>query len=177
MLLITYVTFTNSYFQLRHSIRRKGLSSSGSLPTDELNTCNLLMTNGVFPELAINISWLTFSFLYQRDTKINIRFRNVHGRSVQRIFFRHTREIGKKNSRNRNFIILTDLITGKTGEIDGSLCQSVIIQLASVQRQFDSSFLAFQQDFGFRFHFQVRRKMHQYRFVRTIRKIGDIKGQ
>ena len=61
MLLITYVTLTNSYFELRHSIRRKDCLLQLT-PTDELNTCNLLMTNGVFPELAINISWLTLFF-------------------------------------------------------------------------------------------------------------------
>ena len=114
-----------------------------------------------------------FILLDQRNTQVNIRLRDVDGRSIQRIFLRHTREIGKKNGRNGYLIVFTHFITGETGQVDRGLCQSEVLQLAGIQCQLDRSFFTFQQYFRFRFHLQIRRQVHQYRFVRTVGKIGN----
>lgn len=62
MFLITYIPLVDRHFQLSHSVRRNDRLFSLT-PTEELNTCSLLMTNEVLPALAINISWLTLFFL------------------------------------------------------------------------------------------------------------------
>ena len=125
-----------------------GMTVFSLTPTEELNTCNLLMTNGVFPALAINISWLTLFFLINGILRsIFVSEMWMEG-AFKESFLRHTREIRKKNGRNGYLIIFTHFITGETGQVDRGLCQSEVLQLAGIQCQLDRSFLPFSSTLG-----------------------------
>ena len=75
-----------------------------------------------------------FVLLSQPRTEVNVVFRQADGRCIQAVLHGHTREVREKNSRNRNLILLAHLITGKTSQIDRSLCQAKIGELFRIKR-------------------------------------------